>query len=138
MKYILLLAILLSSTKACKEKEMKPTAFGEEKTLAVGEVFRLEGEANQGFLFVSVERDSRCPTGVNCIQAGAATIVIEEIAGGPRQVTIAADSRANPSFTIKGAKIEVLELAPYPTDGIRTPFEDYTLRVKAIVTATTY
>ncbi len=138
MKYILLFALLLSAAKGCKDKAPPPTAYGEEKTLAVGEILHLAAGENQGFMFLSVERDSRCPKGVNCIQAGEATIVVEEISGGPKQVTVPAESRAKPSFMIKGAKIEVLSLDPYPTDGQRTPFADYTLRVKVLEPAPAY
>lgn len=132
MKYLFLLSIFLVAAKGCGDKTVEgviQAEMGEEVTLAVGEALQIKGSKSDGFLFLTVERDSRCPKGVNCIQAGAATIAVEEMSGKPRQVTIPADARSKPNFSIKGAKVTILGLDPYPQSGSKTAPEDYRLRV---------
>ncbi|MEM9835072.1 MAG: hypothetical protein AAF828_01140 [Bacteroidota bacterium] len=132
MKYLFFLSIMLVAAKGCGDKTpegIQQAEMGEEITLSVGEALQVKGSETDGFLFVSVEQDSRCPTGVNCIQSGEATIAIEEITGKPRQVKVGTDKRSLGSFTIKGAKVKIMGLDPYPTSGSRIPKESYKLRV---------
>lgn len=112
-------------------------SIGDEISLKVGEMLHLEGSDTQGFRFSSVENDSRCPKGVNCIQAGAANILIEEMNREPKQITIPAKgSRSNTTFSINGAKVKVLSLDPYPENGAGKPTqEDYVLKVKLMAGA---
>lgn len=133
MKYLLLFSLFLAVSKGCGDKKIdgiRTADYGDEVTIAVGEALRIK-DTESGFLFFSVERDSRCPRGANCIQAGAATIVVEEMTGSPRQINIPAEgSRNRTSFTINRAKIEILSLAPYPTGGEKIDPADYALTVK--------
>lgn len=133
MKYLFLLSIFLVAAKGCGDKTVEGVIvaeMGDEVSLAIGEALQIKGSKTEGFLFLNVERDSRCPKDVNCIQAGAATIAIEEMNGQPRQVNIPADSRSNPTFMINGAKVTILGLDPYPSAGSKTAPGDYRLRVQ--------
>lgn len=121
--------------KGCgdKGKEGIVTAkIGDEVSVKVGQILRLKDGDTQGFRFSSVENDNRCPIGMNCLQAGAATILIEEAEGSPRQINVAAKgSRASTFFDIKGARVKVLALDPYPDANAERPApEDYVLRLE--------
>ncbi len=134
MKYLLFVSLFLVAAKGCGDKKVEGVTvadFGEEVTLAVGEALKIKGTDDQGFLFLSVEQESRCPTGVNCIQAGSATILVEQMNAAPKQVTIPANlERSRTKFSINGATVIIMALDPYPVDGQRTAPEDYELKVK--------
>ena len=55
--------------------------LGQEFTLRVGQQAAVEGEGLR-VRFASVVNDSRCPTGVTCVWAGNAEVLIEAEAGG--------------------------------------------------------
>ncbi|MEL6141913.1 MAG: hypothetical protein AAFQ37_02300 [Bacteroidota bacterium] len=130
MKYLFFLSLFLVVAKGCRDKKVDGVImadYGEEITLKLGEAMKLAGGDKQGFLFSSVENDSRCPKGVSCIQAGSATILVEEMNVTPKQVNIPADARGKTSFSIQGAKIIILSLNPYPVQGEKITMEDYRL-----------
>ena len=134
MKYLLLFSLFLVAAKGCGDKEMKDVttvAIGEKATLKIGEMLHVEGSTKDGFRFSSVENDSRCPKGVNCIQAGSVTILVEEMNAKSQQVNIPADiARSGKIFDIEGAKVKVLSVDPYPVNGQGAiKQEDYSLTI---------
>lgn len=62
-------------------------------TVAVGEVFRLEG---QEMKFTRVLEDSRCPMGAQCAWAGRLVIELEVKAAPPKAKTLAFPAEASP------------------------------------------
>ena len=106
--------------------------IGETVSLKVGEMLHLDGSDTKGFRFSSVENDSRCPRGMNCFQAGAANILVEEMNQEPKQVTLPAEgSRSTTTFSINGDKVKIIKLDPYPESGVEKPKpEDYILTVE--------
>lgn len=137
MKYLFLFSLFLVVAKGCGDKKLEGVVvakIGEEVSLKIGEALHIEGSDKAGFMFSSVENDSRCPRGLDCIQAGAATILIEEMNVTPKQVNIPAKmGKSGVFFNIKGARIKVISLDPYPVSGqggIKP--EDYVLTIKLI------
>jgi len=133
MKYLFFLSLFLVVAKGCGDKKVDGVVmadYGDEVTIKLGEALQLSSGDKQGFLFSSVENESRCPKGVSCLQAGSATILVEEMNATPKQVNIPADARGKTNFNIDGAKITVLRLDPYPAQGEKIAMEDYRLVIR--------
>jgi len=72
--------------------------------------------------FVSVPEDSRCPTGVNCIWAGNARVVLQvsRTTGKPVKLELNTNSREATDGAEGGCglyRIKLVEVAPYPVEG---------------------
>lgn len=66
--------------------------------------------------FVEVQGDSRCPTGVNCIWAGEATVVVAITSGGNEEsVNLVTPSSDRNTAAVGSCTVELLDLAPVPT-----------------------
>lgn len=108
-----------------------PTAgLNENFVLAPGETAKVSG-ADVNIRFVGVERDSRCPADVICIQAGDAIVRVEVLSstGGAKSYDL---HTANSQPVRHGdVSITLVELAPYPLASRPTQPGDYraTLRV---------
>ncbi len=80
--------------------------------------------------FVAVPEDSRCPKGVNCIQAGNARIVLQvgKATGKPVKLELNTNSR-EVTDAVEGGyglyQIKLVEVAPYPVDGQTTARRNY-------------
>ncbi len=109
---------------------MKSITFGSEEMLKVGESCQLEKSAGT-LKFLAVVEDSRCPKGVNCIQAGAATIMVE-VDGVNRRLTIDADPKTITRTPITGGTVEILSLSPYPEARIRIDPAQRAIRIKIV------
>jgi len=145
MRYSILLAItILIFTFGCNKKigetvsattpvnenvpALKTVAFGQGETLRIGEGFRLE-KSDATFRFVAVELDSRCPTGVNCVQEGEAQVTVA-VNGNPQRVTIGNNGKSSTRVRITGGTVSILGLDPYPQGEVRLKAEDRRLRVR--------
>ncbi len=112
-----LLVILACSRKLPDGTYLLPD--DEPVSLGVGEHLRMERKRGDFFTFVSVLEDSRCPRGVQCIQAGRAVVKVETRRGGKLQTeTIVIDGNAIP--TDRGP-LQLLRLEPYPDVGVDDP-----------------
>lgn len=81
--------------------------------------------------FVEVSSDSRCPSDVNCIWAGNATVVIDLTYKDAKPLTAKLNTFINPrDCEYAGNTISLAGLAPYPDS--KTSFEerDYTARLQ--------
>jgi hypothetical protein len=91
-------------------------------------------DKDKKLIFVDLIGDSRCPTGVNCVWPGEATLALQAICV-PADTTYfeltfgdgVSDHRDTTIFEIY--KVEILEVIPYPVFGVELEKEDYSIRV---------
>ncbi len=88
-------------------------------TLAFGERGSLDGVVLTPIL---IEEDSRCPVGVNCIQAGVVRVrtVVEGASGAQEHVFVIGEP-----FAIDGKAITLLEVSPYPLPDMGMILKEY-------------
>ncbi len=81
--------------------------------------------------FLNVTGDSRCPSGVTCIWQGTSTILVNVIKNNQNLGNSSLTSRLgdnNATITIPGGYLlQVIQVEPYPTSGMRIPISDYTV-----------
>jgi hypothetical protein len=92
---------------------------GREFTIKVGRTVTLKGETLR-LRFVKVAADSRCPTGVECVWAGNAEVLIEVSAGGARsRKTLSLNTNAGQGRAGEAAyrryTVKLVGLSPYPS-----------------------
>lgn len=91
---------------------MTRTAYGEAFTLGLGEGAEVGGDYR--VRFVRVSEDSRCPVGVQCVQAGnaAAELAVESDRGS---ATLTLHTGREPrSATAMGGELDLIEVLPPP------------------------
>lgn len=124
------LTIASCTPKAAKmDDKIKMVDFEATQTLGPGDAIQVKGQTGS-FTFVSVENDSRCPKGVNCIQAGEATILVELMDGKQKRVTIDADYRRVERVVTGNVVVDIIALNPYPVNAKPTAKEDYKLLLR--------
>lgn len=87
--------------------------------------------------FIKVIEDSRCPSNVNCVQAGKAVVLVNIFINGSffeeRQLEFYpsgfSDESLNTLFRADGLQIKGLNLMPYPIALTETSVEDYYLEL---------
>ncbi|WP_456428422.1 hypothetical protein [Rhodocaloribacter sp.] len=143
---ILLLTLILGLT-GCGRQFVEPedtpdlnvAHSGEAFVLGLGDEIPLEG-SDLRIRFVLVLEDSRCPTGVECVTAGEASVVLR-ISDGQGQLSQLALSipglvptpyDANDFIFHRGYRFKLIQLDPYPAFGTSIDTNDY--RVRLIVT----
>jgi hypothetical protein len=92
--------------------------------LGLGDHVVIDGRLSLSF--TAVVEDSRCPTDVQCVWEGQATVEVAASAVGLEPATLGLST--HPDFgsvaTYDGAAIELLDLLPYPTStGLDGPYE---------------
>ncbi len=89
-------------------------SLSEGETVIVGETLQLN--------FSAVIAESRCPTGVQCVWEGNATIALKasDVFGPTRQLCLDSSPRFTTIANDGIYTIELLDLEPYPTTGSRT------------------
>lgn len=76
--------------------------------------------SNLTIKFVSLEEDSRCPEGTNCIWAGNAKIKVEiSNRGRNKQAFEMNTNLGSKGVTYDGYQIELIELTPVPRQNVR-------------------
>ena len=78
--------------------------------------------------FKAVTRDSRCPTGVRCIRAGEAVVVLE-LRGGSNEtstLTFEVPPGGGASKSLRGYQIEIVSLDPQAEADVEIAPGDYT------------
>jgi len=93
---------------------------GREFTIKVGRTVTLKGEPLR-LRFVRVPSDSRCPTGVECVLAGNAEVLIEASAGGARsRRTLSLNTNARQGRAGEASyhhyTVKLVSLSPYPSN----------------------
>lgn len=132
-----LLVISCACQKQNKESEhkieqkqvLRPQKISDTIVLKEGETKFLK-DKEMNITFTRVVEDSRCPTGVNCIWQGSATVELEFMGTYTRPhtlrlQTIDNDSRGYKTMGVFNShRIKVVELTPYPTN--KKAFNDNT------------
>ena len=79
--------------------------------------------------FPGVKSDLRCPEGVECIQAGSVTATFT--ANGT-EITLTKEGKQKGGVHANsgGYKIEMIEVNPYPKNGVKTEKGDYSINLK--------
>jgi hypothetical protein len=102
---------------------------GRKFKIKVGRRVTFRGESLR-LKFVSVENDSRCPTGVTCVWAGNAEVLIEVSARGVVRETLKLNTNRNGQAAEEGKyqryTVKLLELSPYPRSGRKIAAGAYT------------
>ena len=127
--YLVVLTLGLLFAAACKAPQLE-VRLGQEFQLSPGRQALIADE-DLVVEFVRVTQDSRCPTGVVCIQAGQVVCVVNlKQAGSINQVTlteIGGSSQASQDYHNYHFVFNVL---PYPEAGKDIHFENYKLVLK--------
>lgn len=124
---LLCLAVLLWIT-ACNTVEVLSVQLDQPFTLSLGQVAQLT-EKELNLTFQEVLEDSRCPSNVECVEAGQARILINVTQMGQTPATL--EMNTNPPLkldvvTYEDFQIRLFELNPYPEDiDQHIPMETY-------------
>lgn len=122
MKKIILLLLLSGTILSCQNElsaGSKPE-LDEEFTIQNGEQVMIQGK-DITVTFVEVLRDSRCPTGVECVWSGNA-----EVAVYINDELITLNTHIKPQqIVISGYQIKLVKLTPYPHINKKIDPEDY-------------
>ena len=114
---------ILIALAACATAGAVP--LGEAFSLAVCESAAIDGE-DLVLTFDGVPRDNRCPEDVQCIVAGAATVVLTaESDGESRELTFDVPPGGSASKRLDGLEITIARVDPQPVAGERIEPEDY-------------
>jgi len=124
---VLALVAAFCATAACGPGEgVEPrlrAGYGEPFTLGLGESAEVGGRALVRFARVS--EDSRCPEGVQCVQAGnAAAAFSVESERGSATLTLHTDREPRGAAAM-GVELSVVELHPRPVAGAPTDSAAY-------------
>lgn len=115
--------------EAAPAGNVKRITYDEVVDLVVGESVEI-AKTETAFTFTQVLSDSRCPTGVNCVQAGEAVLLISLPGGGSLRVNIPAAGRVPARFSVPGGNVNVLKLSPYPKGQEKINPENYVMTFK--------
>jgi hypothetical protein len=120
--------LLLAGSVSCSSDTIK-ASFGEEFALPLGKTAAV-GDDNLTFMFVDVISDSRCPSGVECIQAGEAKCSMHIVYHGAASDVIFIQGGGNtPSFGELNSYDVMYKLEPYPEAGKEIAKSDYMLKI---------
>ena len=111
---------------AAGPSEPQPAALGESFTLKAGESARIEAEALQ-IRFEDVPTDSRCPTDVECVWEGDATVRVraQKASRAGERLELHTSAREQTSVVYEGYEIRLLQLAPHSVSGRTIEQTDY-------------
>lgn len=110
-----------ATAQTAQQIKLRP---GNQKTVTGGKVT---------IKFVSVAEDSRCPEGVNCIQAGNAKIQIKVSKRGGAAKTFELNTNLEPNnFSFEGYQIKLTNLEPVPKENIRINRNGYTATLSVV------
>ena len=100
--------------------------LGEEFRIKIGQRITIKGQ-RLSIRFTAVREDSRCPTGVQCVWAGNAAVVVEVSSKKKKavQLTLNTNNLVKPNHEHNGYKIKLAGLKPYPKADQRIEPKDY-------------
>ena len=80
--------------------------------------------------FLGVVSDSRCPTGVQCIWEGDATVRLTVLSNGRRTLELHTSARFDQEAAFDGYLIALEGVDPQPSAGVPIPPADYVARLR--------
>jgi len=114
----LLLTLVFGSFLQAQTNQKVTVQVNQQKTLSKSKIT---------IKFVSLVDDSRCPTDVQCIQAGNGEIKIELRKVGSATKTVNLNTNTQPqSVSFSGYTIKLIDLNPNPASNIRINRNGYT------------
>src|SRR5262245_2639685 len=114
MRRVALLVVLAAAIAACSQTPSAPTGpVNAQVVLAPGETTDVAGAAIR-LRFVGVTGDSRCPTGVLCIQGGDAIVRIDVLPSAGGQASYELHTGNVQPVHHDTLTIALVDLAPYP------------------------
>ena len=120
LSFVLLIPILSGCSNALN------ASLDSQFTLAPGQPARIASEAME-IKFISVTTDSRCPTGVECIQAGVVTCNIEITKDNVKTQLFLGEVGTMINNTPFQNYTFTFHVLPYPEAGKKIPKGDYRL-----------
>ena len=115
---------------ACSNPMAASAIPGRDFELRVGETASLEG-SDLVLRFMSVPSDSRCPTDVQCVHAGDATVRLRVEGGGGPETSLDLHTNDQPKEAAQGSYvIRLVVLRPLPRDGQPVPGGDFVATLK--------
>jgi hypothetical protein len=125
---LIMFLLILAGSISCASKKIE-ASFGKEFTLPLGKTAAV-GDGNLTFKFVEVLEDSRCPSGVECIQAGQARCrMLIKYHGATSDVVFVQGGGNVPSFGELNSYDVMYKLEPYPEVGKEITESDYQLKI---------
>ncbi len=127
---LLMVSILLPAGCTVENSNDIKASLGQEFILPVGQTATINGEGI-AIKFESVNGDSRCPTGVQCIWTGEAKCQMSITHGGSTYKvthTSSGSAEASAQDFFNGYKVS-FKLLPYPEAGKQIASTDYRLRM---------
>jgi hypothetical protein len=133
MRTLFAVFCLLTATGCDENSPAAPAVpLNERFTMAPGDRVVVE-QAALGVEFLRVSGDSRCPADAVCVLGGDALVQIRasSAAAGTREYDLHTGDSSRASATHGPARIELVELQPYPFSSRTIPPDEYraTLRV---------
>jgi hypothetical protein len=114
LSFFFLLATTTAPQPASRTQE---AALGQEFELKFGQQVSIKEEGLK-ISFSQVAEDSRCPTGVQCIWAGNARVVLKLNKARRRSTVMSLNTGVEPKQkSYGGYEVKLLELNPYPKEG---------------------
>lgn len=107
MRRTLFVGILVAAT-------VHAICYGDETLVELKQGQHRKLDADTTIRFVAVTSDSRCPEGVNCIQAGEATVDLALTAGGAESTLTVGTAPANQTASAGGYTVQLRRLLPDP------------------------
>jgi len=108
---------------------MTQVPANQEFRLAPGGEVALAG-ADRAVAFVAMVNDSRCPSDVVCVTAGNAEVRLR-LRGGGVDSTFSLNTTTPPKeATIKGVRLELVGLEPYPKTSVPRVAGDYRATIR--------
>jgi hypothetical protein len=122
---LLIIVLLLPAVSLACNSDRVTASLVEKFTLPVGKAAVITGESLK-IKFVEVTGDSRCPTGVQCIQAGDAKCLMLISYFDSQSSLTFAQQGGNESNTVDFNVYKItFKLEPYPQAGKQIKPEDY-------------
>ncbi|RMG80851.1 MAG: hypothetical protein D6714_13925 [Bacteroidetes bacterium] len=129
------LFLLLLFSWGCDQKPTRQTTpvfqAGQPFDLKINEKASLR-DGDLEVEFVRILEDSRCPEGVNCVQAGQVRVQITTTTAGNTQtaeMTLRGKEDAGTSTRAGDYAIELAGVSPYPQGSTRIDPKDYSVRL---------
>jgi hypothetical protein len=118
--------LLVTAGLSCSSDKV-PATLGKEFTIYVGQVAIFETET-LSLKFLKVSADSRCPTGVECIQAGAVICqVYVSYKGATSTIEITQKGGTDIGWGTLGSYQVMFKVQPYPEADKKIAKADYKL-----------
>ncbi len=128
LSLLLMLPLIVVLAAGCKGDGSVKTALGQQFTLAIGQTATFKNNSLK-IKFIDVTQDSRCPKGVQCIQAGQVVCSVEITTNGATIPVVLTEIGGSSEFTsnASGGLTFNFQVLPYPEAGKQIDKKDYRL-----------